>query len=98
VTNAISSSRTTTLPSGREGAGQGRVRAGEVGALAERLVRNYSTRSLRELQSVQQRRSKVFSDPAKTGAPARLGVIVASGSGYVREDGVAVIRIGTLAP
>jgi predicted AAA+ superfamily ATPase len=37
-------------------------------------------------------------DTAKTGAPARLGVIVASGYGYVRDDGVAVIPIGTLAP
>ena len=37
-------------------------------------------------------------DTAKSGAPARLGVIVASGYGYVRGDGVAVIPIGTLAP
>lgn len=37
-------------------------------------------------------------DTAKVGAPARLGVIVASGYGYVRDDGVAVIPIGTLAP
>jgi predicted AAA+ superfamily ATPase len=37
-------------------------------------------------------------DTAKIGAPARLGVIVASGYGYVRDDGVAVIPIGTLAP
>lgn len=37
-------------------------------------------------------------DTAKSGAPARLGVIVASGYGYVRDDGVAVIPIGTLAP
>lgn len=37
-------------------------------------------------------------DTAKTGAPARLGVIVASGYGYTRDDGVAVIPITTLAP
>jgi predicted AAA+ superfamily ATPase len=37
-------------------------------------------------------------DTGKSGAPARLGVIVASGYGYVREDGVGVIPIGTLAP
>ena len=37
-------------------------------------------------------------DTAKSGVPARLGVIVASGYGYERDDGVAVIPIGTLAP
>jgi len=37
-------------------------------------------------------------DTGKSGAPARLGVIVASGYGYVREDGIAVIPIGALAP
>lgn len=37
-------------------------------------------------------------DTAKSGAPARLGVIVATGYGFVREDGVAVIPLGTLAP
>jgi predicted AAA+ superfamily ATPase len=37
-------------------------------------------------------------DTAKTGAPARLGVIVASGYGYVRDDGIAVIPIGALGP
>jgi hypothetical protein len=37
-------------------------------------------------------------DTAKTGAPARLGVIVASGYGYLRDDGVAVIPISTLGP
>lgn len=37
-------------------------------------------------------------DTARSGAPARLGVIVATGYGYVREDGVAVIPLGTLAP
>jgi predicted AAA+ superfamily ATPase len=37
-------------------------------------------------------------DTAKSGAPARLGVIVATGYGYVREDGIAVIPLGTLGP
>lgn len=37
-------------------------------------------------------------DTAKSGAPARLGVIVATGYGFVREDGIAVIPLGTLAP
>ena len=37
-------------------------------------------------------------DAAKTGAAARLGVIVAGGYGYVRDDGVAVVPISTLAP
>lgn len=32
------------------------------------------------------------------GQPAALGVIVGSGYGYVRPDGVAVIPIGTLGP
>jgi uncharacterized protein len=37
-------------------------------------------------------------DTRKSGAPARLGVIVANGYGYVRENGVAVIPVGALAP
>jgi predicted AAA+ superfamily ATPase len=37
-------------------------------------------------------------DTAKCGRPALLGVIVASGYGYRRDDGVAVIPIGTLEP
>jgi predicted AAA+ superfamily ATPase len=37
-------------------------------------------------------------DDAKTGAPALLAVIVASGYGYVREDGVQVVPIGCLGP
>jgi hypothetical protein len=35
-------------------------------------------------------------DIAKCGSPALLGVIVATGYGYRREDGVAVIPIGAL--
>jgi predicted AAA+ superfamily ATPase len=35
-------------------------------------------------------------DTRKCGSPAALGVIVGSGYGYVREDGVAVIPIGAL--
>lgn len=35
-------------------------------------------------------------DTAKIGAPGCLGVIVAKGYGYVRDDGVAVIPIGAL--
>jgi uncharacterized protein len=37
-------------------------------------------------------------DKARCGSPALLGVIVASGYGYRREDGVAVIPIGALGP
>ncbi|MGI8646913.1 MAG: ATP-binding protein [Acidimicrobiales bacterium] len=37
-------------------------------------------------------------DTDKCGAPAVLGVIVGTGFGYVREDGVAVIPIGALRP
>jgi predicted AAA+ superfamily ATPase len=37
-------------------------------------------------------------DAASSGSPALLGVIVASGYGYRREDGVAVIPIGALGP
>jgi len=32
------------------------------------------------------------------GAPAMLGVIVATGVGYLRPDGIAVIPIGALGP
>ena len=37
-------------------------------------------------------------DTAKCGEPALLGVIVGSGYGYRRSDGVAVIPIGALGP
>jgi predicted AAA+ superfamily ATPase len=37
-------------------------------------------------------------DTASRGSPALLGVIVATGYGYRREDGVAVIPIGALGP
>jgi hypothetical protein len=37
-------------------------------------------------------------DLDRCGPPACLGVIVASGSGYVRSDGVGVIPIGALGP
>jgi uncharacterized protein len=37
-------------------------------------------------------------DTSKTGEPAALGVIVGTGYGYVREDGVQVIPIGALGP
>jgi hypothetical protein len=37
-------------------------------------------------------------DTSRTGPPAALGVIVASGYGYVREDGIQVIPIGCLGP
>jgi predicted AAA+ superfamily ATPase len=37
-------------------------------------------------------------DTAKCGAPSMLGVIVGTGYGYMRPDGVAVIPIGTLGP
>ena len=37
-------------------------------------------------------------DPARSGTPRTLGVIVASGYGYRRPDGVAVIPIGALGP
>ncbi len=37
-------------------------------------------------------------DTSKCGVPAALGVIVATGYGYVRDDGVHVIPIGSLGP
>ncbi len=37
-------------------------------------------------------------DTDKCGAPVALGVIVGTGFGYVRKDGVAVIPIGALSP
>jgi predicted AAA+ superfamily ATPase len=37
-------------------------------------------------------------DTTKTGAPSVLGVVCVSGYGYVRDDGVAVIPIRSLAP
>jgi uncharacterized protein len=37
-------------------------------------------------------------DTARCGSPALLGVIVATGYGYLREDGIAVIPIGALGP
>lgn len=37
-------------------------------------------------------------DTTKSGKPAMLGVIVGTGFGYMRNDGVAVIPIGSLAP
>lgn len=37
-------------------------------------------------------------DTARCGAPALLGVIVATGYGYRREDSVAVIPVGALGP
>lgn len=37
-------------------------------------------------------------DIRRSGAPSTLGVIVATGYGYRREDGVAVIPIGALGP
>ena len=37
-------------------------------------------------------------DPARSRAPAGLAVIVASGYGYLRDDGIGVIPIGALGP
>jgi uncharacterized protein len=37
-------------------------------------------------------------DQAKSGAPQALGVIVGSGYGYVRDDGIHVIPVGALGP
>lgn len=37
-------------------------------------------------------------DTAKSGAPATLGVVVASGYGYRRDDGIDVIPVGALKP
>ena len=37
-------------------------------------------------------------DTAKRGEPALLGVIVGSGYGYVRNDGIHVIPVGALGP
>ncbi|MDE2662597.1 MAG: DUF4143 domain-containing protein [Gemmatimonadota bacterium] len=37
-------------------------------------------------------------DPDRMGPPAALGVIVSTGYGYTREDGVSVIPVGALGP
>ena len=37
-------------------------------------------------------------DTSKSGDPAALAVVVATGYGYVRKDGVQVIPIGCLGP
>ncbi len=37
-------------------------------------------------------------DPERMGEPSALGVIVSSGYGYTREDGVSVIPVGALGP
>ena len=37
-------------------------------------------------------------DPERMGKPSALGVIVSSGYGYTREDGVSVIPVGALKP
>jgi uncharacterized protein len=37
-------------------------------------------------------------DTSKRGEPAALGVVVGTGYGYVRPDGIHVIPIGVLAP
>ena len=37
-------------------------------------------------------------DTAKTGRPQTLAVIVSTGLSYMREDGVAVVSVGTLGP
>ena len=37
-------------------------------------------------------------DPARSGAPAALAVIVPAGYGYVRDDGVGVIPVAALGP
>ena len=37
-------------------------------------------------------------DTRKCGAPSLLGVIVGTGYGYMRKDGVAVIPVGALGP
>lgn len=37
-------------------------------------------------------------DTSKCGQPAVLGVVVGTGYGYVRDDGVAVVPIGALRP
>jgi predicted AAA+ superfamily ATPase len=37
-------------------------------------------------------------DTVKRGRPATLGVIVGSGYGYVRPDGIHVVPIGALGP
>jgi len=37
-------------------------------------------------------------DTARSGAPATLGVIVGTGYGYMRDDGITVIPIGALGP
>lgn len=37
-------------------------------------------------------------DPTKSGEPAALGIITATGFGYTRKDGIHVIPVGALGP
>ena len=55
----------------------------------EKLIENGARTLLRFAQQI---------DTAKSGSAACLAVIVATGYGYVRDDGVAVIPVGALAP
>ena len=49
-------------------------------------------------RSLPKRRLARRVDPERMGEPRALGVIVSSGYGYTREDGVQVIPIGALGP
>ena len=47
---------------------------------------------------VETRRASRPMPPRLAGEPLALGVITATGYGYMREDGIAVIPIGALGP
>lgn len=69
-------------------AGDGRWMAFEV-KLGQRQIDDAATSLTRFAKRI---------DTARCGSPALLGVIVATGYGYRRKDGVAVIPIGALGP
>jgi uncharacterized protein len=67
----------------------GRWAAFEVKLGGDKLIEEGAANLLRFAQQI---------DFEKSGPPARLGIIAATGYGFVREDGIAVIPIGALRP
>lgn len=67
----------------------GRWAAFEIKLGGEKLIEEGAANLLRFAQQI---------DRGKSGSPATLAIIAATGYGYVRDDGVAIIPIGALKP
>ena len=67
----------------------GRWAAFEVKLGGQKLIEEGAANLLRFAEQV---------DTTRSGAPASLGVIVATGYGYVRDDGIAVVPLCALKP